>query len=414
VKTLSAAVLLACLAFAGRAAVENRPAWPQWGGPHRNFVTPAADLASSWPAGGPRRLWQKPLGDGFSSIVTDGSSLYTLYRDGAADAVVALDALTGETRWTSKYDAPFHEVCTEQLGPAPRSAPLIDGDRLVTVSAGGLMNSFDRTTGRRLWTRDLLQGSPDALRACGYSSSPLMYKNTIITTAGGPGRAVVALEATTGNIAWQSQDYQNGYSSPILIDLDGRPELIVFTFGDMADLNPDTGALEWTRPHPTDQGVNVATPVWGDDHLLFISSAYNGGSRMLKLVRTGGTVSATEVWATQRIRVHFGNAVRLGPRIYFSNGDFGSAPFTAVDAATGDIAWRDRSVTRASLIAAGNELVILDEDGDLALATPGPSGLELHAKVALLGERSWTPPTLSGTTLYVRDRHQIMALALGR
>ena len=413
-KTLSAAVLLACLAFAGRAAVENRPAWPQWGGPHRNFVTPAADLASSWPAGGPRRLWQKPLGDGFSSIVTDGSSLYTLYRDGAADAVVALDALTGETRWTSKYDAPFHEVCTEQLGPAPRSAPLIDGDRLVTVSAGGLMNSFDRTTGRRLWTRDLLQGSPDALRACGYSSSPLMYKNTIITTAGGPGRAVVALEATTGNIAWQSQDYQNGYSSPILIDLDGRPELIVFTFGDVAGLNPDTGALEWTRPHPTDQGVNVATPVWGDDHLLFISSAYNGGSRMLKLVRTGGTVSATEVWATQRIRVHFGNAVRLGPRIYFSNGDFGSAPFTAVDAATGDIAWRDRSVTRASLIAAGNELVILDEDGDLALATPGPSGLELHAKVALLGERSWTPPTLSGTTLYVRDRHQIMALALGR
>jgi outer membrane protein assembly factor BamB len=346
--------------------------------------------------------------------VTDGSSLYTLYRDGAADAVVALDAVTGETRWTSKYDAPFHEVCTEQLGPAPRSAPLIDGDRLITVSAGGLMNSFDRTTGRRLWTRDLLQGSPDALRACGYASSPLVYKNTIITTAGGPGRAVVALEATTGNVVWQSQDYQNGYSSPILIDLDGRPELIVFTFGDVAGLNPDTGALEWTHPHPTDQGVNVATPVWGDDHLLFISSAYNGGSRMLKLARTGATVSATEVWATQRIRVHFGNAVRLGPRIYVSNGDFGSAPFTAVDAATGDIAWRDRSVTRASLVAAGNELVILDEDGDLALATPGQSGLEVHAKVALLGERSWTPPTLSGTTLYVRDRHQIMALALGR
>lgn len=142
-KTLPAAGPFGCLALAGHGAEANRPAWPQWGGPQRNFVTPAADLAASWPAGGPRRLWQKPLGDGFSSIVSDGSSLYTLYRDGAADAVVALDALTGETRWTSKYDAPFHEVCTEQLGPAPRSAPLIDGDRLVTVSAGGLMNSFD-------------------------------------------------------------------------------------------------------------------------------------------------------------------------------------------------------------------------------------------------------------------------------
>ena len=158
----------------------------------------------------------------------------------------------------------------------------------------------------------------------------------------------------------------------------------------------------------------MATPIWGDDHLLFISSAYGGGSRVLKLARAGGKVSVEEVWANQRVRIHFGNAVRMGGRLYASNGDMGSAPFAAIDIKTGEMLWRDRSVTRSTLVGAGSRLVLLDEDGNLALATPGEAGLELHGKVQILKERAWTAPTLSGTTLFVRDRHQIMALDLGR
>jgi outer membrane protein assembly factor BamB len=416
VKTLLGCAAAALIAAAG--VPPDSPvaatAWPQWGGPNRNFVTGPADLALSWPAAGPRRIWERPLGDGFSSVVTDGVTLYTLYRDGADDVAVALDAKTGAPRWSTKYAAPFNETCSERLGPAPRAAPLVAGDRLITISAGGLMNSFDRADGRIRWTRDVLEGSAGALRACGYSSSPIAYKNLIITTAGGAGRGVIAFDAATGKTVWQSQDFQNGYSSPIIIDLDGRPELIVFTYAEIAGLDPDTGALEWTRPHKSDQGVNVATPIWGDDHLLFISSAYGGGSRVLKLARTGAAVSVEEVWANQRVRIHFGNAVRMGGRLYASNGDMGSAPFAAIDITTGQMLWRDRSVTRATLVGAGSRLVLLDEDGNLALATPGESGLELHGKVQILKERAWTAPTLSGTTLFVRDRHQIMALDLGK
>jgi hypothetical protein len=114
------------------------------------------------------------------------------------------------------------------------------------------------------------------------------------------------------------------------------------------------------------------------------------------------------------VRIHFGNAVRFGDRIYASNGDFGAAPFAAIDVASGDMVWRDRSVTRSSLIGAGSRLIILDEDGNLALATPADGGLTVHAKSQILRERAWTVPTLSGTTLYVRDRDQIMALDLAR
>jgi outer membrane protein assembly factor BamB len=406
-------ILLGVLALWTAATLAAPTGWPQWGGPDRNFVAQPANLASRWPEGGPRRVWRRPLGEGFSAIVSDGRTLYTVYRSGENDVAVALDAETGRTLWEAPYAAPFHETCSERLGPVPRAAPLVDGDRLVTVSSGGGMHSFDRSTGREVWNRNLLEGTTDALRACGYSASPLAFGGTIITTAGGKGRGVLALDAATGRTMWQTQDFENGYSSPILIDLDGRPELIVFTYSEVAGLDPKTGALDWVRPHEADQGVNVATPLWGPDHLLFVSSAYNGGSRVLRLSREGAGVKVDEVWANKRVRIHFGNAVRLGKRIYASNGDFGSAPFAAVDVDTGDMVWRDRSVSRSTVLGAGSKLIILDEDGNLALAEPGDAGLNVLAKAQVLEGRSWTVPTLCGNRLFLRDHKVIMALDLG-
>jgi outer membrane protein assembly factor BamB len=407
--------LLAIVALLVTAAEAGKPtyAWPQWGGPSRSFVTDAPALATSWPADGPRRLWRRPLGDGYSAIVSDGETLYTIYRAEPQDVVIALDGVTGRTKWESRFDAPFRETCSERLGAVPRAAPLIMGERLITVSAGGLMNSFDRRTGVRQWSLSLLERSEGALRACGYSSSPVAFKDLIITTAGGVGQGVVAVNADTGAFAWRSQDFQNGYSSPLLIDLDGRPEIVVFTFGEVSGLDPATGRLEWTVKHAAEQGVNVATPIWGADNLLFVSSAYNGGSRVLKLARQGDAVEVKELWANQRVRIHFGNAVRVGGRIYASNGDFGAAPFAAIDVQTGNMLWRDRSVARSTLIGADGKLIILDEDGNLAIATPGESGMTVHAKAQVLENAAWTVPTLCGSRLFLRDRKQIVALELG-
>jgi outer membrane protein assembly factor BamB len=389
-------------------------AWPQWGGPDRNFAVPARALAENWPSDGPKRLWQRPLGDGLSGIVTDGAMLYTMYRDGANDVVVALEAASGKTKWEARYEAPFNETCSFRLGAVPRAAPLIAGDRLITVSAGGQMNSFDRASGTHQWKVDLLEAQPKASRACGYSASPLAFEDLVITTAGGAGRGVVAVKTATGEVAWRSQDFQNGYSSPVLVDVGGRKEVIVFTYGEVAGLDPRTGALDWVRPHPADQGVNVATPLWGADNLLFVSSAYDGGSRVLRLKRTGDSIEPEEVWANKRVRIHFGNAVRLGRIVYASNGDFGAAPFAAVDVTTGDMIWRDRGVGRSTVIAAGDKLIILSEDGQLVLATPTEQGLTVHARAPVLNETAWTIPTLSGTKLYLRDRTQILAVELGK
>ncbi len=406
-------LILAWLAIVAPAIAEGA-AWPQWGGPARNFIAPDAPLATSWPAEGPRTLWRRPLGDGFSGIVSDGTTLYTMYRDGEKDVVAALAAADGKTVWEARYTAPFSETCSERLGESPRAAPLIAGDRLITVSAAGHMHSFDRRTGQQQWTAELVKPGDEAVKPCGYASSPVVYNGTLITMAGGKGRGVVAIDIATGREKWASQDFMNGYSSPLLIDLDGRPELVVFSAGEVSGLDPASGRLEWTQPHPADYGVNVAMPVWGNDHLLFVSSAYNGGSRVLRLGRAGDAVKVEEVWANKRVRIHFGNAVRFGDRVYASNGDFGAAPFAAVDVKTGEMAWRDRSVSRSTLIGVGERLVILDEDGKLTLATPGSAGLTVHAQAQIFSGRSWTVPTLLGTKLFARDRKEILALELGR
>jgi len=113
------------------------------------------------------------------------------------------------------------------------------------------------------------------------------------------------------------------------------------------------------------------------------------------------------------MRIHFTNAIRVGDLIYGSSGDFGPAPFTAVDVKTGKIMWRHRSFPRASALFADGRFIILDEDGHLLLATATPEGLTVTSKVELLKNQSWTVPSLSGTRLYVRDRKNILALELG-
>ncbi len=76
--------------------------WLQWAGPAGDFTVEVSGLAESWPAEGPEILWKRPLGEGYSSILSKGDSLYTSYRDGENEVVVSLDARTGVTTWAHR------------------------------------------------------------------------------------------------------------------------------------------------------------------------------------------------------------------------------------------------------------------------------------------------------------------------
>ena len=131
-------------------------------------------------------------------------------------------------------------------------------------------------------------------------------------------------------------------------------------------------------------------------------------------VPEGETTRVEELWFTNQMRVHHGNFLQIGNYVYGSSGDFGPAPLSAVDLATGEVVWRDRAFAKATLLLAGEQLIVLDEDGTLGLATVSPKGLEVQARAEIFSGRSWTAPTLVGTRLYMRDRKEMVALDLSR
>ena len=385
--------------------------WLQWGGPNRDFTTASKGLAASWPAAGPKQLWSRPLGAGHSAVLVSDKNLYTMYSQGEQEIVIALAADTGKTIWEHKYAAPTAGLDLE-YGAGPHSTPLIVGDHIYTVGAVGKLLALNKNTGKVVWEHDLWKEYGGTPMGRGYSCSPVAYKNTIILTLGGNGQTLIAFNQKDGTVAWKNQSLDLSPSSPMIINVDGQDQLLMFLGKVVAGLDPNNGNLLWSHPHVTEWGLNITMPVWGKDNLLFISSAYNGGSRVLKLAQKDGKTAVQELWFQNRLRVHHGNAIRIGDYIYGSSGDFGPAFFAAVNIKTGEVLYQDRSFPKTTFLLADGKFIMLDEDGNLALATATPAGLKVISKASIMKNLAWTVPTLVGTKLYLRDRRTIAAFDL--
>ena len=179
----------------------------------------------------------------------------------------------------------------------------------------------------------------------------------------------------------------------------------------VSGLDPNTGTLLWQHPHKC-AGFNITSPVWGPDRILVMSSGYECGARALQLRQAGGKTVVTELWASLRLRVHHGTLLRIGDMVVGSSGN-GPAPMTALEVKTGRLLWQDRAFQKATFVYADGKLVVLDEDGQLALVRLTPERMSVLARTPILDRLSWTPPTLAGTTLLVRDQRNLVALDLG-
>lgn len=389
------------------------PEWPQWGGPNRNFKVQSGSLKETWPAEGPAKLWSRNLGEGHSAILVDNGKLFTMYGNGNRETIICLDAPTGKTIWEFPYETTMQGLDL-QYGKGPHSTPLIVGNLIYSIGVAGRMHALDKRTGKLVWQHDLWNEYGGQRDDRGYSPSPIAYKNSVIVVVGGKnGQSLMAFDQQTGNIAWKNLNYTPAPASPVIINVSGQDQLIYFSTDEIVGCDPGNGAYYWHHPHKTQYGLNISTPVWEQDNLVFMSSAYGTGSRVIQLARSGNQTTAKQVWANNRMRVHIGTIMRLGDIAYGSSGDFGPAPFTAINVKTGQISWQDRSIGRASFLYADNKLILLDEDGMLALAKPGTGGLQILAKAQIMKNVAWTVPTLVGTKLYLRDRRTITALELG-
>ena len=424
-------VLLAGLLSAATAHAQ----WPQWGGPQRDFTVETSGLADSWPAEGPPKLWHRPLGDGYSTILYDNGVLYTMYRKETGsprEYTVALDAKTGKTLWEHENSSPTN-TDTEIFGFGPNSTPLLVGDRLFSLGANALLQCFDKRTGKVLWKCDLYDQFGGFVPYWSYSCSMIAYGDTIIvpvdrertdrqppsasstrekktkTEPSADGQALVAFDQTTGKVCWKSQDFAISHSSPILVDFENEPQLVLLLESGIMGVAPADGKLLWHEAYDRPEG-NMSTPLWLDGHLLFTSSP--GETRLYDLKREDGKIMPKLLWRSRKLHINHANAIRFGDHILGSSGA-DPAYLVCLELKTGKRAWIKRGFGKTTCIAADGKLIMLEEDGHLYLASVTAEDLKIHSKCQVAEKFAWAAPTLVGTTLYVRERKHIMALDLG-
>jgi outer membrane protein assembly factor BamB len=406
------AALVAGLALAVCAASAQAQC-KQWGGEKQDFIVESQGLATSWPESGPPKLWSRDLGEGYSGVLADNGTLYTLYRKGDDDVVCALKADTGETVWEHQYAAPAAPGHEMSFTAGPRSTPLLVDGRLYTVSVNGMMHCLDAKSGAVQWKHDLWKDYNGSVLNHGYSNSPLGYKHMVIVPVGGEGNAVMAFDQKSGDVVWKQHNFKNSYSSPRLIKVDGEDQLALFMAKEIIGLDPNTGDLKWSYEIGNQWDQNISMPVLDEESDILFFSTSGGGSRGCKLTRSGDKTNLEEVWKSRKIQFYHVNAIKLGDWIYGSSGQGDPNFFSALNLKTGEVAWRERGFGKATCLHADGKFIILDEDGNLGLATATPEKFEVLAKAKVLGERAWTVPTLVGKTLYVRDNKQLIALNLG-
>jgi len=414
---IHAACLLIAAMILAAATAPAAAQCPQYGGEHQDFRVRAADIAPAWPDDGPRRRWSRDLGPGYSAIIADDRQLYTMYRDEeyGEEVVVAFHRPTGEIVWEHRYDCPVPKEHIREFNAGPRATPALHDGRLYTIGMSGKMRCLDARTGRLHWQHDLREDYNGTFLMHGYASSPYVHRDKVIALVGGKGRSIVAFDRKTGKELWKKHDFDNSYSTPKLISVDGEKQLLCFMAEQLVAVDPDTGDLKWTVDHKNRWKQNVALPVWGDDNILVITSVDDGGGRGLKLHRDGDKTRVEELWFNRKFNIHHSTVVRQGDYIYTSTGGMGKpGQFQVIDVKTGKIKSRQRGFDKATFVHDGNRFILLDEKGNLGMATVTPDDFEIHGKCALLGNRAWAVPTLVDNMLYVRDNEKIVALDLSR
>jgi outer membrane protein assembly factor BamB len=386
-------------------AVSNRTLddWPQWRGPNRDGRSAERGLLKTWPAGGPPLAWQaKGAGEGYSSFAAADGRLITLGARGDREYVIAFDAGSGKQLWATAHGRRFGN----DRGDGPRGTPTVEGDRIYAFGASGDLSVLEASSGKVLWAVNVLQKFGGSNITWGLSESPLVLADRILVNAGGPQSSIVALNKKDGAVLWRSQSDEAGYSSAVLHEGGGVREAIFFTGQRALGVDVADGRLLWSYDKVANGTANIATPIVRGNH-VFLSSDYGTGAALLELTPGGGSVRAREVYFTKEMRNHHASSVLVGDYLY----GFSSAILTAMRFDSGQVAWRDRSVGKGSLVFADERLYLFSENGVVGLAEAAPDAYREHGRFQIKTGSlpTWAHPIVSGGKLFLRDQDTVYA-----
>ncbi|MFO0842156.1 MAG: PQQ-binding-like beta-propeller repeat protein [Gemmataceae bacterium] len=393
--------------------------WPQWLGPHRDGVTTMPDLLKTWPERGPPRLWRKTSGETYSSFAVAEGRVYTTMATEGGETVFCWDLATGKERWQHAYTP---RQAFQYSGP--RTTPTLDGGKVYTLGAAGLLLCLNAADGKVVWEHDLAAELGAAPPRWGLACSPLVEGDRLFVAIGGR-RSLAAFDKATGELVWAGLSDDPGYSSPVAATIDGARQVIFFTGTRLVGVAPKDGSLLWEYPWKTSFDVNAATPVvfrarsgGAEGTYVFISSGYTRGCGLVKVERRGGGLMARRVYESSELCCHFSTPVRHKDHIYAFDE---TRDLTCLDLRTGEVRWRfDRpegaeglravGYQKGSLLRVGELLLALGETGKLALVEATPEAYREVAAARPFRDRCWTLPVLAEGRLLVRDWKQVLCL----
>jgi len=393
--------VLALVAFFAFQVAAQSTDWPQWRGPNRDGISKETGLLKSWPANGPTLLWKaKGAGSGYSSFAVANGKLFTMGLRGDREFIIAFDVANGKEVWASSHGGgPFRN----DRGDGPRGTPTVDGDRLYALGGNGDLSCLDPRNGKIVWSKNVLKEFGGSNIRWGISESPLVIGDKVLVNAGGPNASIVAMKKTDGSVIWKSQSDEAGYSSAIPFNVNGSTQVVFFTGARAVGLDVRDGKLLWDYAKPSNDVANVATPI-ARANRIFISSDYGTGGGVVEIKADN---KAEEIYFTKDMRNHHSSSVLVGDYLY----GFSSQILTAMKFDTGEIAWRDRSVGKGSLVYADGRLYCLSENGVVGLVEASPAGYKEVGRFRIPQDSlpTWTHPVVSGGRLFLRDQDTIYA-----
>jgi outer membrane protein assembly factor BamB len=372
--------------------------WPHFRGPNRNGIAAPQPIAPSWPEAGPPELWRRPFGSGFSTVSAVGDRLYTMGAIDDHEEALCLDAHTGKTLW----HVPLGKRFVDKFGDGPRATPTVSGEDVFVVTSTMQLAALAAESGEERWRIDLLSKYNIQQPRFGFApSATVVGDRVILEIGGGDGKAIVAFARDTGEEIWSALEGPAGSATPLLTEIAGVPQLIFSRRPELAALSLD-GEVLWSYPAAPD--VIVMAEFLAPD-LLFTSSAKMGkGGEMLRVTSQDGKFSVEPVWVNRRFRNHFNNSVAVGGHLF----GFDNSTLRCLEASSGEIRWSQRGLGKGSLIACEERLLVLGDQGTLALVAASAEGYQEFGRVQALQGRCWTSPTLASGRLLLRSLEEIV------
>jgi outer membrane protein assembly factor BamB len=387
--------------------------WPQWRGPRRDGVIRSASLRTNWKEKPPDIRWRTPIGDGYSSFAVSGGLLYTMDRHGDDERVMCLNAASGKVVWSYSYAVPY--LFRRGFATGPRATPTVCDGRVYTVGATGRFHCFEACPSTEhvepLWHHEFSADFNAELPDWGFACSPLCQGDLVIVQPGATDASVAAFDRKTGHLVWKALSDPASYSSPVATTCAGIAQIVCMTGKGAVGLRVGDGAQLWYyRWAPEDQ-INAATPIIAGDY-VFISSAYHMGCALLELSADGaGGVQAKPVYVKPNkvMRCQTSTCVLFNGFLY--GFDVGPGLLKCIDIRTGQEKWSTRALSKGSLILANGHLVVLAEDGSLALVEATPEEFRVKSRLKLFHRSEVRAlPALASGRLYLRDDKELICL----